>query len=164
MLTPVLYEIGNRWIKNKINIIEEHIASQIIRDAIIRLQGIIRAPNKKIGNVLCLNLSTELHDIGLKMVQNILELRGFKIFYSGQKTPYFDLGQLLKKINVNRLYIASTVIDDISKDQKEINVIYDLCKKKSIDIYVGGVGFEKLDYSHPTVVRRLFTFKDVNSY
>jgi excisionase family DNA binding protein len=164
LLTPVLHEIGNRWIQNKLNIIEEHIASQIIRDAIIRLQGIIRVSKKKIGNVLCLNLSYELHDISLKMVQNILELRGFKTFYSGQKTPHFDLEQMLLKINANRLYIASTVIGDIEKDQNEINVLYDLCKNNSIDIFVGGMGFEKIDYSHPAVAKRLYTFEDVYMY
>jgi methanogenic corrinoid protein MtbC1 len=164
LITPVLHEIGNRWIQNKLNIIEEHIASQIIRDAIIRLQGIIRGSKKKIGNVLCLNLSHELHDISLKMVQNILELRGFKTFYSGQKTPHFDLEQMLLKINANRLYISSTVIGDIEKDQNEINFLYDLCKNNSIDIFVGGMGFEKIDYSHPAVAKRLYTFEDVYMY
>jgi len=163
-LTPVLHEIGNRWKQNNLSITEEHIASQIIRDAIIRLQGIIKVPRINIGYVLCLNLSSELHDIGLKMVQNILELRGFITFYSGQKTPYFDLEQLLTKIKANRLYISSTIIEDIDKDQKEVNILYNLCKNNSIYVFVGGTGFDQLDYSHPAVVRRLITFEDVNTY
>jgi len=164
LLTPVLHEIGNRWMENKLTITEEHFASQIIRDAIIRLQGIIRIPRKKIGKVICLNLSSELHDIALKMVQNILELRGFKTFYSGQKTPFMDIGQILTKIKPNRLYISSTVIADINEDQKEVNTLYDICEKNSIQIYLGGMGFEQLDYSHQVVVRRLNTFEDVNTY
>ena len=36
-------------VDKKISIAEEHIASQAISDAIIRLQGIIRIPRKKIG-------------------------------------------------------------------------------------------------------------------
>ena len=164
LLTPVLHEIGNRWRKNKLSIIEEHIAAQIIRDAIIRLQGIITLPSKKIGSALCLNLSSELHDISLKMVQNILELRGFKTYYSGQKTPYFDLEQMLTKLHLDRLYIASTMIMDIDENQEEINVLYNLCENNSIGIFVGGTGFDKLDYSHPSVVRRLNSFEEVQTY
>jgi excisionase family DNA binding protein len=164
LLTPVLHEIGNRWIQKKLTITEEHIASQIIRDAIIRLQGIIRVPKKKTKSVICLNLSSELHDIGLKMVQNILELRGFKTYYTGQQTPFLDLGQMLTKIKPDRLYIASTVIIDIDKDQNEINALCELSIMNSIEIFVGGIGFDKLDHSHPAVVRRLYTFKDVNTY
>jgi excisionase family DNA binding protein len=164
LLVPVLHELGNRWMEGKLSIIEEHIASQIIRDAVVRLQGIIRVPKKKIGNVICLNLSNELHDIGLKMVQNILELRGYKTHYSGQKTPLFDFEQLMHKIKPNRLYISSTYVENPEEDQKEIENIYDMCKENAIDIFVGGPGFDMIDYSHTSVVRRLNNFEEVNTY
>jgi len=164
LLVPVLHEIGNRWMEGKLTVMEEHIASQIIRDTVIRLQGIIRVPKKKVGNVICLNLSNELHDIALKMVQNILELRGFKTFYSGQKTLYFDFEQMITKIKPNRLYISSTYVENKNIDQNETNNLYAMCEKNSVEVFVGGAGFDILDHSHPTVVRRLNNFDDVNTY
>ena len=121
-------------------------------------------PKKKIGNVICLNLSNELHDIGLKMVQNILELRGFKTYYSGQKTPLFDFEQLLDKIKPDRLYISSTYLENPEENQKEVDNLFDLCKENDIDIYVGGPGFDMIGYSHPSVIKRLDNFEDVNKY
>ena len=85
LVTPVMHRIGQLWQNGKISIVEEHIASQVIADAIIRLQGIIRLPTKKTGKAFCLNFSNEYHSIALKMVEHILELRGFKVFYTGQK-------------------------------------------------------------------------------
>jgi excisionase family DNA binding protein len=164
LLVPVLHEIGNRWMEGKLTVMEEHICSQIIRDSVIRLQGIIRVPKKKIGNAICLNLSNELHDIGLKMVQNILEIRGFKTFYSGQKTPFFDIEQMLARYKPDRLYISSTFVENIEVDQEQINNLFDICVKKSIKIFVGGAGFDLLDHSHPAVKRRLNNFEDVNTY
>jgi excisionase family DNA binding protein len=164
LLVLVLHEIGDRWMEKKLSVIEEHISSQIIRDAVIRLQGIIRVPKKKIGNVICLNLSNELHDIGLKMVQNILELRGFKTYYSGQKTPFFDFEQMLLIYKPDRLYISSTYVENPETDQKEINLLFDICEKKSIEIFIGGAGFDLLDHSHPAISRRLDNFEDVNTY
>jgi excisionase family DNA binding protein len=164
LLVPVLHELGNRWMQGKLAIIEEHIASQIIRDAVVRLQGIIRVPKKKIGSVICLNLSNELHDIGLKMVQNILELKGYKTYYSGQKTPLFDFEQLLSKIKPDRLYISSTYVENPQEDQKEVDNVYKLCQENGIDIFIGGPGFDIIEHSHDSVVRRLNNFEDVNTY
>jgi excisionase family DNA binding protein len=163
LITPLLHEIGSRWIKNKLSIVEEHIASQIIRDALIRLQGIIRLPGRISGTAVLLNLSAELHDIALKMVQNILETRGFKTFFSGQQTPFLKIEQLLKKIKADRMYISSTFIEDISATQQELNGLFDLCGQLNIAVYVGGSGFDQLSIAHPAVVKRLYNFEEVNN-
>jgi len=164
LLVPVLHEIGERWMQGKLGVMEEHIASQIIRDAVIRLQGIIRVPKKKIGNAICLNLSNELHDIGLKMVQNIIELKGYKTYYTGQKTPFFDFEQIMTKIKPNRIYISSTYVENADQDQNELNTLYSLCERNSVEVYTGGTGFDMLDHSHPAVVRRINNFEEVNTF
>jgi excisionase family DNA binding protein len=161
LITPVLYEIGRRWMKKKLSVTEEHIASQIIRDSVIRLQGIIRVPQQKIGRAICLNLSSELHDIALKMVQNILEVRGFRTYFSGQKTPFLDLDQLLKQIKPNRLYISSTVISNRKDSQQEIEHLFRLSIKNKTGVFVGGSGFDQLKYNHFPQVQRLSDFEEV---
>jgi hypothetical protein len=98
------------------------------------------------------------------MVQNVLELRGYKTFFSGQRTPLFDFEQLLKKIKPDRLYISSTYVENDQDDQREVEDLYKICKDNSIEVYVGGSGFDILDYAHPVVVRRLNNFEDVNTY
>ena len=164
LVTPALHHIGLMWTKKKISIFEEHIASQIIRDAIIRLQGIIKIPAKAIKQVICLNLSSELHDIALKMVQNILEVRGFKTFFSGQKTPFFDFEHALTRFKPSRIYLASTINENPEEAQKEVDLIFKLSAKKNIQVFVGGSGFDQINYKHPIVVRRLYTFQEVNKY
>ncbi len=161
LITPTLHEIGDRWMNNKLSVTEEHIASQIIRDAIIRLQGIIKVPRKKTRTAICLNLSLELHDIALKMVQNILEVRGFKTYFSGQKTPYLDLEQMLKKIKPDRLYISSTINEDTLMAEQEIHSIFDICQKSRTKVFLGGSGFDQISFDHPVVAKRLYTFQDV---
>jgi methanogenic corrinoid protein MtbC1 len=164
LITPVLHEIGKRWMKNKLSVTEEHIASQIIRDSVYRLQGIIRIPEQKIGRAICLNLSSELHDIALKMVQNTLEVRGFRTYFSGQKTPFLDLDQLLKQIKPDRLYISSTVIGNRKDTQQEIDHLFHICIKNKTQVFVGGIGFDHLKYNHFPQVQRLFDFEEVFNF
>lgn len=161
LVTPVLHDIGDMWMDERISVSEEHLASQTMRDSIIRLQGIIKLPAAKKQKALCINLSSELHDIALKMVDHILELRGFKVYFSGQRTVLQKFDHLLANIKPDRLYTASTYFDDKEAIQKEFDAICEMCENQSVQIYVGGPGFDILNFDHPAVVKRLFSMEDV---
>ena len=162
VITPILREIGMLWMNGKIDVIQEHLASSTIKDAINRLQGIIVLPSKKKGKALCLNLSAEWHDIALKMVDHILENRGFKVLYSGQNTPLINFERMLKSFKPDRIYISSTYVEDIESAQKEFDLVCGYCEEESIQVYVGGTGFDQLNFEYPSVVQRLSTFKEVH--
>ncbi|RMH68587.1 MAG: helix-turn-helix domain-containing protein [Gemmatimonadetes bacterium] len=160
ILTPVLHKIGHEWEQGRISITEEHIATQTIRDSIIRLRGIIQIPTAKIGKVLSLNLSHELHDIALKMTEHLLETKGFEVFYSGQITPTIHLAHVFERYQPDRLYISSTVAK-ADTTQQELDRLFALCEAHHCEVYVGGTGFDALQYDHPAVIRRIYRFQDI---
>jgi len=161
VLTPVLHQIGEMWEKGEKSITEEHFASQTIRDSIIRLQGIIRIPSNKISNVFCLNFSTELHDIALKMVDHILELKGYNILYSGQITPMINIKQLFDKYMPQRVYVSSTYINGKANKQNEFDELCQICKQFGSSLYIGGQGFEILKIDYELIKARLYSFKEL---
>ena len=161
IVTPVLHRIGEMWETHTLSIIDEHLATQTIRDSLVRLQGIIRIPEKKIGKVLCLNPSHELHDLALKMVDHILELRGFQVFYSGQITPTIDVAQILEAHQPDRLYLSCTFVPEKANVQKEMDALFRLCLEKGVRVFVGGAGFNQINHQHPAVVKRLTSFSEV---
>lgn len=160
LLTPVFHKIGDHWFKNKISVIQEHFASQAILDCVIRLQGIIKIPTKKIGNAICLNFATDLHDIVLKMVDHILELRGFNVLYAGSNTPLFEIEKVFENFNPERVYISSTVVLDPVIIQQEFDKLCEFSKRYGAKIYIGGVGFDLINYQNQVVEMKLETFKD----
>ena len=147
---------GNQMIRT---ISEEHIATQTIRDSIVRLQGIIRIPKDKIGKALCLNLANEMHDIALKMVDHILEIKGFKVLFSGQITPVIKMEKIFQSFKPDRIYISSTIIDNLNFAQLEFDEICSLSEKYNSSVFVGGQGFEHLNYEHSIVNSRINTFR-----
>ncbi len=161
LVTPILYEIGELWTQNKISVVEEHFASQTLRDCLIRLQGIIRVPQNPIGKALCLNFATELHDIALKMVDHVLESRGYKVLFSGQMTPTINFEKVYKAFKPDRVYVASTVVSDPEIVQEEFDRICEASKEFGVKVFIGGQGFEYLDSSNPIIERRLYTFEDI---
>lgn len=164
LITTVLYDIGQLWADKKLSIAEEHIASQVISDALIRLQGIIRIPRKKSGKALCLNFSNEWHSIALKMVEHILEIRGFRVFYSGQNTPLIQIENVFQIFKPQRVYISGTIYDNKEELQKEFNTFSKYCLKYDAKLYVGGRAFDHINIDHPAVSRRLFSFEDVYNF
>lgn len=164
LVTPVLQQIGTLWMNDKLSIIEEHISAQTIREAISRLQGIIKIPEKRTGTALFINLSSELHDIGLKMTENIMEVRGFNTHYSGQMTPLINIEQLFANIRPDRLYIASTYVFNRDTTQEEVDQLFTICRKFNTRVYVGGRGWDVLNYDEDVVEKRMYTFEEVNEF
>lgn len=161
LVTPVLHQIGQLWMDNKISIAEEHIASQAIRDAVIRLQGIIRLPNKKKGKALLINFTREFHSMALKMVEHILELRGFRVFFAGQNTPLMKIDKFFENYHPDRVYVSGTVVEDKELLESEFRTICDLSMQFNAKVWLGGRAFDVISIDHPAVARRLMSFQDV---
>jgi len=164
IVTPVLHQIGYMWAENQLSVIQEHLASQAIKDCITRLQGIIRTPEPNGQKAICLTPSTELHDIPLKMVDHILEIRGFIVLYSGQLTPLEKIEQTFEKYKPSRLYISSTNITDKDLLQREVDQLCSIARENNCDVYVGGRSFDVIDYTNPVIKRRLYTFEEVYKF
>lgn len=164
LLTPIFYKIGNLWEEGKISVIQEHFASQTISDCLIRLQGIIKIPNEKIGKAMCLNFATDLHDIVLKMVDHILEVRGFNVLYAGSNTPLFEIEKIFENFNPDRVYISSTIVLDEEMIQKEFDKLCKICADFGSEIYIGGMGFNILKYDESIIKKKLETFEETFTF
>jgi hypothetical protein len=95
------------------------------------------------------------------MVDHILEHKGYKVLFSGQLTPQVYLNSIFSDYAPKRLYISSTYVEDINSYQKEFDDICNISEKHSIEVYVGGQGFDHIDFNKAIIADRLYTFKDV---
>lgn len=144
------------------SIAEEHFSTQTIRDCLIRLQGIIQMPFEKIGTAFCLIISQELHDVAIKMVDHVLELKGYKILFSGQMTPSMKIEKIFEIYQPDRVYISSTIVTDVNLAQVEFDKICYIAAARNARVFLGGRGFDIIDFSHPAVEKRLYTFEEVS--
>lgn len=86
LFTPAMYKIGDLWEKNEISVADEHLATGICDFVLSRLFQIQKktAAAKK-AMFLC--LQGEEHYLGLKMVNNLFEERGWETKYFGSSLP-----------------------------------------------------------------------------
>ena len=76
-------------------------------------------------------------------------------------TPSIKIEKIFDIHQPHRVYISSTFVTDLNLTQAEFDKICYIAKAHNAQVYVGGRGFDILDYSHPVVVKRFLTFNDV---
>ncbi len=163
LLTPILHIIGEMWMDGRLSISQEHLASQTIRDGIIQLQDVVVKPEKNLGKAFVLTLSEELHDIPAKMVQHLLEQRGFQVLFSGQKTPAGDTISVFKSFKPARVYLSSIYNENGPAAQAEFKKLQDLCKEYDATLYVGGSGIAQLGSGDTSGYIQLNNFAEVQT-
>ncbi|MCF7807419.1 MAG: helix-turn-helix domain-containing protein [Candidatus Marinimicrobia bacterium] len=162
LITPVLHRIGFLWANGEITISEEHLASQVIRDSIVRLQDVVNhAPAQ--GKSLVLTMSEELHDIAAKMIQHVLEQNGFRVLFSGPQTPVLDTEKIFSSLKPDRVYLSSTYVEDIDGAQSELEELVRLCQVHNAKLYAGGTGLNQLDLTEVSEqIHFLFSFRQTS--
>lgn len=91
VLIPALVATGEEWHANEVSILEEHIATSIIRD-IIAWDAVSSQPQEpRHGTVLIGGVPEEQHALAALMLGNLLEQAGWSVRSYGSGIPAEDL-------------------------------------------------------------------------
>ena len=97
VVTPVLIRIGELWQLSTLNIAQEHIFSNTLREFIITISNGLTRP--RIGKKVMLFLpEREEHELPLLFYQYLLRDKGWECFYLGQRVPFADIEKSYYKI------------------------------------------------------------------
>jgi DNA-binding transcriptional MerR regulator/methylmalonyl-CoA mutase cobalamin-binding subunit len=83
VLTPALYEIGERWARGELPVGQEKEISELARDLIAELSLRHAHPDPHGPIVVAACVEGEHHDLGLRMVCGLLQARGWQVHFLG---------------------------------------------------------------------------------
>lgn len=86
-----LYEIGEKWERAEISVADEHVATAIVDELISVLYPSILKSPRNYGKALIGCVEEEYHQIGAKMVADVLEMEGWDTLFIGAGIPTEDL-------------------------------------------------------------------------
>jgi len=138
---PVLKEVGRLWQTHKITVAQEHYCTAITQLIMAQLYGKIFT-TQKIGLSLvagCVN--EELHEVGIRMIADILELEGWDTYYLGANVPMYDIIEFVSEKNPNIVALSCTMTFHLHKVIDIINEIKNITKLNEAKIMVGGYPF-----------------------
>jgi MerR family transcriptional regulator, light-induced transcriptional regulator len=136
----VQYEIGRLWQIHKINVAQEHYATSLTQHIMAQLYPYIKNQSKEY-KFLGICVATELHEIGIRMVADFLEMDGWNTYYLGANVYIPDIITIISKYKPDILGISNTITLRITELEKLITFIRNHFNSTELKIIVGGYTF-----------------------
>lgn len=115
ILVPTQIDLGQAWHDGKVNVAEEHLATQITLDQMDRLRSQI-FPRSKLGfRVAVTTVEGDSHFIGARMVADFFLADGWDVDFLGESTPGPDLVELVRRRSVDLVAISITNSDSFPR-------------------------------------------------
>lgn len=145
---PAMYDIGRMWERNQLSVAMEHFATSTVARIMSALYMQVPMPLHAKGNALVTSAPNEFHELGGRMVADLLELDGWNVTFLGANTPTEDLIALAKVLHPFIIAISVAMPFNVDGVQRTIASIRDTPELASVRIMVGGMAFS----SFPSLV------------
>jgi len=139
---PALREVGRLWQQNRITVADEHLATAIVQAAMARLYERLFASATGTGPLMVAACAEgERHEVGLRMVCDILELEGWDTLFLGATVPTPDLVRLICERGPQVVALSASITPNVPRVEEAIRAIKENCGNQPPLIVVGGRPF-----------------------
>lgn len=133
------YEIGRLWEKNKVSVAQEHFCTASTQMIMGMLYPKIFSDFKNDNTVIATCVGSELHELGVRMVADFLEMDGWNSYYIGANAPVQAIMDALEENDADLLAISVTLAPHAQRAKELITLVRE--KYPDLAIMVGGYPF-----------------------
>jgi methanogenic corrinoid protein MtbC1 len=136
----LLVEIGRRWERGQLSVIEEHLASSALERALAAASAAIPVPLRAPRCLLAAAEGDE-HTLGLSLVELCLREAGWRAEWAGSRTRTSDVLDRLRRGGIRMVSVsASAVMSDASALERVVTEIGAGCRETGSLLALGGDG------------------------
>jgi len=140
---PVQYEVGRLWQINEITIAQEHYATSVTQLAAAQLYPYIFSAHEKNKKCVTTSIGDELHELGIRMVADLLELDGWDTIHLGANTPVPEIIETIQLNNADIVAVSATMASQLDKCRTFIKELKNNDLTSDVKVMVGGRLFIK---------------------
>jgi len=148
---PLLYVVGERWAKGKLQIFEEHLLSEVLTRFLNSEISAIQKTSMK-PRVLLATLPGEEHTLGLLMFSALLSARNVSVTNLGGEVPLDQIVLAVDRLNVDALGITFSAAYQYENIRSNLIELRDSIPE-NVDIWLGGEGVKRMRKLPPGVSR-----------
>lgn len=146
---PSMVYVGELWMKNEITVAQEHVATAITQHLMSTLYSdiLLNASKIKKGKIIMACPEKELHELGARMLSDLLEIDGWQVLYLGANTPLSALTSAVKTYKPDFVGISCTMPSHLERAKTMIMEVKregEGSLNKDIPIFIGGSAFSNL--------------------
>ena len=146
----VMYDIGSRWEKGKIDIATEHVCSNTAQSLIATIERMNQAPCTRKRIFLCCP-DGELHHIASLVLESVLRSRGYRVINASPSIPTTTILQYIGDKDPDLIMVSVTLPDNIGAAKRLIRKISEEFNN-NIPMIVGGSAFIDFKGDIPGVI------------
>jgi methanogenic corrinoid protein MtbC1 len=113
ILPQALKEIGILWQTKEISVVDVHVATDICRYIMFRLIDSINAEPPLSYKALVACVPGEEHEMGAEIVENYLEMKGWKVHFMGHIAPLEDILKTIQTTKPNVVFLSVSMIANL---------------------------------------------------
>jgi methanogenic corrinoid protein MtbC1 len=141
IIEPAMYEVGRLWEEGLITVGQEHLATSITQRVMSMFYRLILELPRNKGKVVMAASPGELHELGPRMVADLLEIGGWDTCFTGANTPSDSLVRLLQDQQAEFLCLSTTLSFNLIDVMRVINDVRTACPDSAPKIIVGGQAY-----------------------
>ena len=142
VLQPAMREIGRLWQQNEMTVAQEHLATAITQMVMARAYDeIAAAAPVSAHSAIAACAAAERHELGLRMICDLLERAGWDATYLGAAVPTDSLVRLTSERRPDALVLSASIAPHLPELQRTIAAVRDAMGGAAPYIIVGGRPF-----------------------
>lgn len=141
MVQPVMYRIGGLWERAEISVAQEHLATAIASRLMTLAYRQVAVFNGKRGKAIVTAAASELHELGPRIVADLLELAGWDVTFLGANMPTEEVRTVAAEMRPDFVAASATLpyhlrgVRDIARAMRETPELSDT------PLLAGGLAF-----------------------
>ena len=139
LLQRSMYEVGELWEHNRISVAREHVATSVTEFLLTLVYPRIFAAEHCDRSAIVACIANEYHQLGAKMVADILELNGWDGYFLGANAPVTELLSLIEVKQPHLLALSLSVYSNLPALLDSVAVVRQSFPK--LPVIVGGQAF-----------------------
>ena len=142
VVQPSMREIGRLWQENELTVAEEHLATAIAESAMSRaFERVFVWRDQRTPRLIAACADDERHQMGLRMLCDLLELEGWETIYLGASVPVESLTEMIAAREPDAVALSATIAPHIPRVRAAISAIRRMKLERQPVIAVGGRAF-----------------------
>ena len=141
LIAPAQYRVGEMWENGEVSVAGEHLATAInsfvVSTCYAPLAG--SAPGRARALVAC--TSDELHELGPRMLADLLECDGWDVDFYGPSMPVHDLVGAIRERRPRVVGLSTALVLHLGSVKRTITAIREALGDDAPPIMVGGNAF-----------------------
>jgi MerR family transcriptional regulator, light-induced transcriptional regulator len=141
---PVQQEIGRLWQLNQVSVAQEHYCTAATQHIMTQLYGRMFGGGERTGRrAIAMCVGGELHEVGLRIITDLLELDGWHTWYLGASVPPAAAVQLCVERKADVLLVSATLPPHIAAVGEVIRLFRARPELAAARVIVGGRAFHR---------------------